>query len=581
MALVGLMACALWAAGTGLPPNVDVPLRHGVVFFCPDKPEDAIRELVKIKADGFRLIEFASWVWTLPKPGSDVEKRAQAVLDWCDRNDLGFFLMHNIQWGSVGEGGGLDKQVLNPAETAPLIEDWARVLKGHKCVLGVILGNEVGPSLGTPADAPRLWGEFRGWLAARHGTIARLNEAWRTTYRSFDEVNVPPKDSPGWIDCRRYANERFGGFYGYLVRHDLRPALGEKLYGEKTSLDPFLHRACRGNTMTCWDDMMAMYPLWRIKCAADISGRPMFNSELHLYNDDYDYAPSIDKSLYRYLTSALMGEYLSASFAWGMWKKPEIAAIHTATPGLLAEVGRTDRWTKLLAAGYEAADVAVVVTENNYATPPEVTVESDYEQRHPLGLLYADMAALGRPWRYVLDEDVREMTRGTLVVWSAGLREDVARAMIALPAEVRIVAVGRVPDRDEYGRALDAGVVGKLQERVKAVSLDGLATAVGIELGLPEEYRRVAMVKYPWWGPERGSYDFDLPYCTIEARHVDLPEGRLVAVINNTETAQVAAVPWAAGKHVEDLIAGMEMSAAQAARQEFGPLAVRLYLCKP
>jgi hypothetical protein len=62
---------------------------------------------------------------------------------------------------------------------------------------------------------------------------------------------------------------------------------------------------------------------------------------------------------------------------------------------------------------------------------------------------------------------------------------------------------------------------------------------------------------------------------------VDLPEGRLVAVINNTEAPMIAPVPWAKGQRVADLIAGRELPAAGAARQEFGPLAVRLYLMKP
>ncbi len=171
------------------------------------------------------------------------------------------------------------------------------------------------------------------FVASRHKSIAALNAAWRTDYGSFDEVGEPADDSPGWVDCRRFGRERFAAFYGYLFDRGLRPALGEKLYGNKTSLDPFLHRACRWATMTCWDDLVAAYPLWKIRCAADTTGKPLFNSELHLYNDEYAYGPSAERSRYRYFTSALLGEYLTASFAWGMWKKPEIAAIHGATAG--------------------------------------------------------------------------------------------------------------------------------------------------------------------------------------------------------------------------------------------------------
>ncbi len=563
-----------------LPKNVDVPVRHGIVFFCPNKPDDAVRELEKIKTDGFKMIKFSSWVWTLPKSGSDLERTAKAVLDWCDRNEIDFFLLHNIQWGSAGEGAGLDKQVLNPDETAPLLEDWARVLKGHSCVMGVILGNEVGPSLGTPKDAPRLWSEFRLWLATKHGTVDKLNEAWRTTWKSFDEVNVPPKDSPGWIDVRRYANQRFGQFYGYLFEHNFRPALGEKLYGEKTTTYPFVHRACIQNTMTCWDDMLSMYPLWRIKCAADTTGKPMFNGELHLYHDDYGFNPSVERSRYRYFTSALLGEYLTASFAWGQWNKPNIVSIHSATPSILADVVRVARWTKMLAAGYQTADLMALVNENNYATPSDVSEETDYEQRHPLGNLYAQMGATGKPWRYVLDEDVRKITNGTLVVWTTGLSEETARAIVALPPKVRVLAYARQIDCDEYGRPLPTDIIKNLKSRAQYVENGKLKEIIGVENGLPEEYTRVVTVKYPWWSPKRGHYGYDIPYCELEARYADTQDGRLVAVINNTEKEQTAPVPWGKGKRVRDIIADRELTIDEVERQVFGPLAVKLFLCK-
>ena len=72
------------------------PVAHGVIFFCPPRPDEAVAELQKIRDDGFNLVEFASWPWTLPKPGSSLETIATAVLDWCDVHEMRFFLMHNI-----------------------------------------------------------------------------------------------------------------------------------------------------------------------------------------------------------------------------------------------------------------------------------------------------------------------------------------------------------------------------------------------------------------------------------------------------------------------------------------------------
>ena len=551
-------------------------MRHGVVFFCPEEPARAIEELEKLKAEGFLLIEFASWLWTIPTPGSDVERRAEAVLDWCDHNGVAFFLIHNIQYGSPGEAGGLNKEVLNPDESVRFLVDWLRVLRGHRCVQGVILGNEVGPHLGTPSDAPVLWERFRQWLRQQHGTISGLNSAWRTAYEDFEEVGVPPDASPGWVDYRRFAREVFARFYGHLFAKAVRPALGDKLYGNKTTLDPFLHRACTEMTMVCWDDLVAQYPLWRLKCAADTSPKPLFNSELHLYNDDFQYFPSVERSRYRYFTSALLGEYLTASYAWNNWNKPEIAQIHAATRGILADLARVEGYCKLLAAETREAEVGVLVTEDNYYTPAG-TVETDYEREHPLGLLYAYLSACGVPWRYVLEDDLSAFAKGTLVVWSRGLRRRTAAALTGLPAAVRVLAVGRPPERDEYGRRLDPKLAQAVARRCKTVSLRGLQRAISGSNKLPAEYSRVGEVRYWWWSPDRGHYTYEVPTCLLEARRAAARDGVVVAVVNHTEEKQVAPLPWAEGKQVKDLLAGRWLSVKEAGQQEFEPLAVRLF----
>lgn len=577
-----LLAGTSFGSGLGAKDSLlfsplEIPMRHGVVFFCPEEPQRAIEELEKLKADGFRLIEFASWLWTIPAPGSDVERRAQAVLDWCDRNDVGFFLIHNIQYGSPGEAGGLNKEVLNPDEAVPFLLDWVRVLGGHRCVLGVILGNEVGPHLGTPEDAPALWGEFREWLRGQHGAISALNSAWRTAYNDFTDIGPPPEGSLGWVDYRRFARKVFARFYGHLFARGIRPALGPKLYGNKTSLDPFLHRACTEMTMVCWDDMVAQHPLWRIKCAADTSPKPLFNSELHLYNDDFQYFPSVERSRYRYFTSALLGEYLTASYAWGNWSKPEIAAIHAATPKTLADLARVEKWCRLLAAENRRAQVGVLVTESNYYVPPGM-VEADYEKRHPLGLLYAYLGASGVPWRYVLEDDLGTFRAGTLVVWSEGLRPETARALVRLPGAVRIFSVGQPPERDEYGRPLEQKLALAVAKRCKMVTLRGLQEALEGKGKLPAEYSRVGHVRYWWWSPQRGHYVYDVPTCLLEARRASAGQGMVVAVVNHTEEKRAAPLPWVRGTRVKDLVSERWLAAGEVERQEFEPLAVRLFL---
>lgn len=553
------------------PFPLAVPMRHGVVFFCPESGDEAVAQLEAVKRDGFDLVKFASWAWTLPTPGSPLRARARTVLEWCDREGMAFFLLHNIQYGSQGEGGGLDRQVLDPRQTLPLLADWADVLGGHECVWGVILGNEVGPTLGSPDEAPRLWGEFRAWLKARHGSLEVLNQAWGTAYGAFDEVGLPPDGSPGWHDHRQYARRRFARFYDYLVREGLRPALGNRLYGAKTSPDPFLHRDCRGLTMTCWDDVMAEYPLWRIKCAADTTAKPLFNAELHLYHDTYQYFPSPERSRYRYFTSALLGEYLSASFAWGQWNKPEIQAIHAATPAILADLRRVEDACRALANAYQRADIAVLVTEDSYYRPG---IEG--EKEHPLALLYAHCSGLGRPWRYLLDADLGQKNHGVLVVWSRRVGLSTARALADLPSGVRVLAVNAAPIEDEYGRPLPAALAERLRDRCEPVALEHLRDRIGRAAGLPPEYSRLAWLSYAAWSEERGHFRYDLPCCPLEALS-DGQDHAVVAVVNHTPEAVEAPLPWAPGRSVTDLLTRRSVHASEAGRIRFEPLSVRLY----
>lgn len=63
---------------------------------------------------------------------------------------------------------------------------------------------------------------FRGWLAARYGSIAALNTAWGNVfwsmeYRSFDEIDPPnltvTEANPAhWLDYRRFASDEVASF---------------------------------------------------------------------------------------------------------------------------------------------------------------------------------------------------------------------------------------------------------------------------------------------------------------------------------------------------------------------------------
>ncbi len=340
-----VVAIAVASLVTPFARAKDPMLAHGVVFFCPGEANQAISDLVKIKADGYNLIEFASWPWTLPTPGSALEKAAGAVLSWCDENDFHFFLMQNIQYGS--DGGGLDGEWTDPTKMAWCLSDWIRVMKGHRCVAGVITGNEIGPAGGNPKETPIWWGAFIESLKNRHHTIEALNAAWKTNFADFSQVTVPKSGTPGEFDYHQFAIRAFDHYYSVLGEKTCKPALGDVLYGPKSFGDPLLERSCTHLPMICYDDAMADWPQWTIKGMCDMSratGKPVFNSEIHLHHDSYAYDGSPEKSRYRYFLSALYGEWLSASFAWGQWNK---VPWHTEDPKILGELHRMEPYLRI------------------------------------------------------------------------------------------------------------------------------------------------------------------------------------------------------------------------------------------
>ena len=337
--------------------------------------------------------------WTLPRPGSPLETTVTAVLNWCDAHEMQFFLMHNIQYD------GLDGAYENPLGAAGLLTDWLRVLKAHKCVAGVILGNEVGPTPGDPQKSPKWWAGFIADLQARHTTIESLNAAWETGFADFASILPPKSGSPGVVDYQRFAIQVFDRFYGTLFRQVCEPALGQLLYGPKTSGDPLLHRACGSFSMICWDDGLSDYPQWRVKAMGDVSrraGKPVFNSELHLYHDTYAYFGSPSKSLYRYFLSALDGEWMSASFAWGQWTKPGAQQIHRATPAILADLRRLE--PQLRAISLATPEIHVVLA-GPWAGDDTVM------QR-----LYTEIACLGSSWEFVCPQDISRIATGAVYV---------------------------------------------------------------------------------------------------------------------------------------------------------------------
>ena len=560
---LSMLSLALMA---GVATAGEAPLQTGVVYFLPKTPEASLQQLEQIKADGFNMIKIASWVWTVPHGATPLRAVVDATLDWCDANGMAVWLLHNIQYGSPGEGGDVEAALRQPSAAArKSLEPWAHALAGHTCVVGVLLGNEVSPGGAERFDGhPAYLTAFRDWLGRRHGDIKTLNTRWGTRYRSFADVQVPGDVGRGAIDVRRFTREQFARFYSAIAADVLRPILGDVLYGSKGGASPYILRQMPTYSVASWDDLLANWPLWKTKLLVDTSGLPVFNSEVHLYHDTYAFGPSIELTRYRYFTSALLGEWMTASFAWEQWDKPEIAKIHAQTPRALADLRRVE--AALRQFGRQEPAFEVLVTEGS---------EGGVEGHPPLELAYAYGATTGLPWRFIVDLDLDKLRAPALVVACDWLTQSTARALAKLPSSKQLVFVGRVPSRDEYHVPLPQKLRRRLRDRSRLIRHWRNIREVLHCPPLPAEFRQVVDVPYLWWSPTRGHYQLKVSYPRLEARQAPLDDGVCVAVVNHTPEPVASSLPFVApGQRVRDLLNGQLVDASSA---ELSPLQVRLF----
>lgn len=525
-----LASCVLAQAQSGM-----APLQTGVVYFLPETPKESIAQLEAIQADGFNMVKIASWVWTVPHDGTPLRTVVDATLDWCDAHGMAVWLLHNIQWGSPGEGGDVERALTNPAaDSRRSLAPWLVALKGHRCVYGVLLGNEVSPGGPELFDKrPAYLAAFLTWLEEQHGDVGALNRRWGTAFAGFDDVRVPGEIGRGEIDVTRFNRRQFARFYDAIARELVQPVLPGALCGSKGGASPYILSQMPSYTVASWDDLLANWPLWKTKLVVDTCKLPVFNSELHLYHDSYVFGPSVPLSRYRYLTSAVLGEWMTASFAWGAWSKPEVRAVHEATPGILADLRALENFVRSFNARPPAFHV--LVTEQN---------EGGIEGTPPLELAYAYSAATGLPWRFVADIDLEDLDSPVLVIDSEWLTQRTADELARLSGATRLVFIGDIPATDEYGAPLPENRLAQLRRAGTTIAdWSGLRRVLDCP-ELPEAYREIVDVPYLWWSPERGHHYLPIRYPRLEAQRVETPGGAYVAVINHTRQAVTAPAPF-------------------------------------
>jgi len=562
---------------------------------APERIRENIESLQEVNRQGFQMASRFFSIWGYPA----VDK----LLEWTDENDFPFVVMiQGCDYVSPRGMWNLERYAEDPssARVVRLSKRWANAIKGHPSVRGVILGNEVRPRLGRHENSPLFWNVIRSDLKARYKTnIAELNRNWSTQYTTFDEIGFPPPGSGGYHDLLQIARRHFIGYYDTLIRDGFKPILGDSVFycSKHSRPDPFTWRASREISAASWDDIVAYFPLWVIKASADTTSLPLFNSELHLYHERHDYYGSAALSRYRYLTSALLGEYWTCNFGLMGWegKKPEVVSNHEQTLSALRDLQNSHKYFRALAKAYQEADLNVLVTEENWHYKADERLQRAIESKsriisfvvnyedNPFGEVYARMSVLGRPWRYCLENYLPDLRQGTLVIWSPALKLQTAQQLADLPGDVRLVFVDAIAEKDPYGRRLPAPLIGKLRTRSEVRRMSDLQNAFEPSEIMHSDYEKIVNVSYPSWsGMLGGRYEFGVPYSQLEARSAKTPEGHLVAIINNVDRNVSAAMPWADGGFTAtDVISGESIAPEQAnIERVFSPFEVKLYMLK-
>ena len=117
-------------------------------------------------------------------------------------------------------GGGREEVVicLESPHIKQAIEQFIEREAPHWMKNPELLYNVMGYELQYICYCERSQRMFREWLIGKHSTVERLNAAWRTSFKNFDEITAPPaKDSaplPGanraqWFDWATFNQERF------------------------------------------------------------------------------------------------------------------------------------------------------------------------------------------------------------------------------------------------------------------------------------------------------------------------------------------------------------------------------------
>ncbi len=381
---------------------------------------------------------------------------------------------------------------------------------------------------------------------------------------------------------------------------DLQPLLtpreGEQvpgvIYTTKTRANPYLFREVPEFNGASFDHPVCKVPPSFSQLMVDsqqiAQSKPVWNSEHHLYNHGSSTPSEVQFHL---LHTFLQGLFKSTSYSRETTTvKTEEAPMgregtreyHKATATKARHWLRTheDAFRALYEARVDAG-IAVMITEGNrgWNQIPRSDVRPEIGGAIQA---YGYVGALGKPWKYVLNEDVSaEHVTDTLIVAAPWLTADTLKRINELPATRDVIAVGGVPETNEYGEKLPADQLAELRRRATEIpNWQQLDQAIDPAEGLDAPYTTVHQAPFYWWGRVTGNAPAYLPVPKLEVRHGTADGREFVAVTNFSEEKAVKApIPWAEGQKVRELTSDdpSPRSYGQSENTAFKPESVNVY----
>ena len=526
---------------------------RGPVFFCGYGHFGQVRHDIEILPDyGINIIQIEFGPNSVLSSETEVSNApvedCLSVLDRAAKSNIAVNLLlspHYFpawaieKWPHLAKcKEGFINYCIDAPEARQIIEKFLRhaipQLRGKPALHSLCLSNE--PIYIDTRDCEYTKQMWAGYLRAKHGTLASMNQTLGTTYASFDEVPIPEVrqfDSPAFYDWCVFNQQRFSAWHKWMadIIHDIAPEIpvhakimptiwnrNDIAYG----VDPEQFCALSQiNGNDCWigypnDEGWAnnwhtqnqFYDLLR-----SLRRQPIFNSENHISADRSTHYYPPEHFRMALWQGAIHGQGATTIWVWERTydKKSDCYGNVMHRPGCAEAVGRACLDLLRLAPAVTALQNAPAPVAILYSVASIVGGE---EYLNELGRAYEALNLSGVKIDFISEHQVQEGGLGQyrlLIVPGARRVTDATFESISNFAQSggRLLVPGDSLQDDEYGRPRDLSQVAAALKRALRIPAGESSRAIwprlrGIlaELGAPETECIDARTGEPAWGIE-------------------------------------------------------------------------------